>query len=386
MGVNQMGLIVGIDASRNRSGGAKAHLIGILAAADPIKYGIQAVHVWSYRSLLDQLPDYPWLIKHNPPALEQTLFKQIWWQGTALAGEAKSIGCDIIFATDASTVSFFKPMVVLSQDMLSYEPGVMRYFGLGLSRLRLWIILLIQNLAFRRASGVIFLTRYAARIIQQSCGKLQSIAYISHGVDKEFKTLEPVNCWPNAGERPIRCIYISSTEMYKHQWIVVRAISLLRKQGYDLKLTLVGGGAGLAQKLLQDAIAEATVNGKEFVEMLEFLPHQQLPSLLADSDLFVFASSCENMPVTLVEGMAVGLPIACSNRGPMTEVLADGGVYFDPEDVSSISGAIEQIIQSSQLRLAISRKAKILSQKFHWSRCSDETFEFIARTYSRAKK
>jgi glycosyltransferase involved in cell wall biosynthesis len=376
--------IVAIDASRNRSGGAKAHLIGILSECDPAKHGIQAIHVWAFRSLLDQLPDFPWLVKHNPIALEQSLVKQLIWQATALANEVKSAGCDILFTTDASTLCRFKPMVVLSQDMLSYEPGVMRYFGYGFARLRLLVILAVQNLAFRRAAGVIFLTRYAAKVIQQSCGLLPAIAYIPHGVDAVFKHLQAVSSWPDSGERPIRCIYVSNAEMYKHQWVVVEAISLLRKRGYNLMLSLVGGGNGPAQQLLQDMIAVADPKNV-FVKQLEFLPHAELPALLAEADLFVFASSCENMPVTLVEAMAVGLPIACSNRGPMPEVLADGGVYFDPENAESIAGAIEQIIQSPALRLAIAQRAKTLSQQYNWKRCADETFSFIAETYLRTK-
>jgi glycosyltransferase involved in cell wall biosynthesis len=377
-------IILGIDASRNRSGGAKAHLIGILSECDLAKHSIQAVHVWAYRALLDQLPDYPWLMKHNPIALEQSLAKQLVWQATALAGEAKSVGCDILFTTDASTLSRFKPMVVLSQDMLSYEPGVMRYFGYGLARLRLLAILALQNLAFRRAAGVIFLTRYAAKVIQKSCGFLPSIAYIPHGIDAAFKQSQQVSTWPEAGERSISCIYVSNAAPYKHQWVVVRAIAALRQRGHNLSLRLVGGGKGPAQELLQDAIAVSDPGG-EFVEQLAFLPQQELPSHLAKADLFVFASGCENMPVTLLEAMAVGLPIACSNRGPMPEVLADGGVYFDPEDADSIAEAIEQIIQSPVLRLAISQRAKALSEQFSWKRCADETCAFVAETYLRSK-
>ena len=377
-------LKVAIDASRNRSGGAKAHLIGILSECDRAKHGIQEIHVWAFRELLDQLPYCPWLIKHNPISLEQSLVKQLIWQATALANEVKSAGCDILFTTDASTLCRFKPMVVLSQDMLSYEPGVMRYFGYGLARLRLLAILVVQNLAFRRATGVIFLTRYAGKVIQQSCGLLPAIAYIPHGVDVVFKHSQVVSTWPASGEQPIRCIYVSNAEMYKHQWVVVEAISLLRKCGYNLMLSLVGGGKGPAQQLLQDMIA--VVDPKSvFVKQLEFLPHAELPTLMAEADLFVFASSCENMPVTLVEAMAVGLPIACSNRGPMPEVLADGGVYFNPEDSESIAVAIEQIIQSPAMRLAIAQRANTLSQQFNWKRCADETFSFIAETYLRAK-
>ena len=375
---------IGIDASRNRSGGSKAHLIGILTECRPEKYGINEIHVWSFRSLLDQLPNHSWLIKHNPKALEQPLIKQLRWQATKLSGEAKAAGCDILFTTDASTLCRFKPMVVLSQDMLSYEPGVMGHFGYGIARLRLLAILVLQNLAFRRAEGVIFLTRYAANVIQQSCGSLPSIAFIPHGVGAEFKQAEQIHAWPKMDEHPIRCIYVSNAEMYKHQWVVVRAIAALRKRGYDLMLTLVGGGKGRAQNLLQEEIAALDPDGM-FVEQLDFLPQTALPVHLANANLFIFASSCENMPVTLLEAMAVGLPIASSNRGPMPEVLADGGVYFDPEDAESIAGAVEQIVTDEALRTRIAKRAKELSAQYSWQRCSDETFAFVADSALRVK-
>jgi glycosyltransferase involved in cell wall biosynthesis len=106
---------------------------------------------------------------------------------------------------------------------------------------------------------------------------------------------------------------------------------------------------------------------------------------LASNDLFVFASSCENLPVTLLEAMAVGLPIACSNRGPMPEVLEDGGVYFDPENAVSIANAVEQIIVDSTLRTRIATKAKSLSEQYSWARCADETWKFIVETYRSVK-
>jgi glycosyltransferase involved in cell wall biosynthesis len=168
--------------------------------------------------------------------------------------------------------------------------------------------------------------------------------------------------------------------MYKHQWVVVRAVSFLRKRGYNIKLRLVGGGKGKAQRQLEKAVASLDPCG-DFVEQLDFIPHAALPELLSQADLFVFASSCENMPVTLVEAMAVGLPIACSNRGPMPEVLSDGGVFFDPEDSGSIAAAIEQLMQSSALRQSCSRRAKSLAQQYSWKLCADETLEFISKTH-----
>jgi glycosyltransferase involved in cell wall biosynthesis len=377
-------LTIGIDALRNRSGGAVAHLVGILSEGDPVSSGIREVHVWAYQTLLDAIPDRPWLIKHNPPALEQSILKQLWWQRFGFPVEVKLTACQIVLNTDAGTISTVRPAVTMSRDMLSYEPGVIELFGFSRARLRLMLLRYMQNRSLRAADGAIFLTRYAAKIIQQSCGDLPSIAYIPHGVGAAFKQSQQVNVWPEAGERPIRCIYISNAEMYKHQWVVVKAISLLRKRGNNLTISLVGGGKGPAQQLLEDAIAVSDPSGV-FVEQLAFLPQQELPNHLAQGDLFIFASSCENMPNTLVEAMAVGLPIACSSRGPMPEVLADGGVYFNPEDADSIADAIEQIIQSPVLRLAISHRAKALSQQYDWKRCADETWAFIAETYLRTK-
>lgn len=377
-------LTIGIDASRNRSGGAQAHLIGILSECDPTKYGIRAIHVWAFRALLDQLPNHPWLIKHNPIALEQSLLRQLVWQATVLAYEIKSAHCDILFATDASTLCHFKPMVVLSQDLLSYEPGMMRHYGFGLARLRLLAILALQNWAFRRAAGVVFLTNYAAKVIQQSCGRLPSIACVPHGVDVGFKQLQRINPWPTAGERPIRCIYVSNAEMYKYQWVVIKAIAALRQRGYNMLLTLVGGGKGAAQELIRESMACSDPVGV-FVTQLEFLPKNELLAHLALADLFVFASGCETFGITLLEGMAVGLPIACSNRSSLSETLQDGGVYFDPEDADSIAEAIERIVQSTSLRLAIAQRAKELAQQYSWRRCADETWTFVAETSLRAK-
>ena len=69
-GTHPQGLVIAVDASRNRSGGGKTHLINFLQDGDPREYGIREVHVWAYRALLDALPERPWLIKHGPAALE----------------------------------------------------------------------------------------------------------------------------------------------------------------------------------------------------------------------------------------------------------------------------------------------------------------------------
>lgn len=379
-----MSVIVGIDACRIRSGGGKAHLIGILSSLDPVRHRISELHVWSHQAVLCAIPHRSWLVKHNPSALDKSLAKQLWWQAVHLFRDAKEAGCDILFTADASTLCRFRPMVVLSHDMLSYEPGVMRYFGWGYARLRLLAILYLQNAAFRRAEGAIFLTQYAAKVIQESSGRLKNYAIIPHGIGIEFKTIQTKTTWPVNRSRPIQCLYVSPISLFKHQWVTVRAVELLRAKGYDIVLRLAGDGDDEAKSRLSKQIA-ASDPRSVFVKSLGNVEHKAIPDLLANADIFIFASSCENMPNTVLEAMAVGLPIACSNRGPMPEILADGGVYFDPEDAHSISVAIEKIITNEDLRLSIAKRAKVLSEQYSWSRCAEETFAFIVETYKSTK-
>ena len=108
--------------------------------------------------------------------------------------------------------------------------------------------------------------------------------------------------------------------------------------------------------------------------------------MLSKSDIFIFASSCENMPITLIEGMASGLPIACSDRGPMPEVLQDGGTFFNPESSESIKQAIYQIINDPILRQRTIKKSLNLSSEYQWSKCAEETIGFLTETCKKELK
>ena len=371
-------IVVGVDASRNRSGGACAHLIGILCEAHPPDHGIERVHVWAYESLLSQLPERPWLQKHNPPQLEQSILSQALWQVTMLPGEFEARGCDILLNTDAGTLSSLRPSVTMSRDMLSFEPGEIERYGWTQARLRLLLLRYIQCRSLTNSDGAIFLTRHAAELIQECCGRVKRIALIPHGVGTQFREVERDQAWPEKGDRPIRCLYVSKIAPYKHQWHVVRAVGMLRSEGIDAELILVGGGEGPAQRRLQRQIVSS--RAESFVHQEGFVSPGSLPERLAGADIFVFASSCENMPNTLLEAMATGIPIACSDRGPMPEVLGGGGVYFDPEDPSTIARAVRSLVEDPSLRHRSSAVAKHRSADYSWSRCARETCQFLSET------
>lgn len=367
---------LGINASRARSGGAIAHLHGILAAVNPADFGVETIHLWSYPDMLEQLPNAPWLIKHICHHESVSIFTQIFWEYFYLPKELSKYNCDILLNVDAGSVCRFHPCVTMSRDMLSFEAGEMQRFGFSLARLRLTILRVIQISSLKYADGVIFLSKYASDVIQYSTGLLNNSKIIPHGIGFNFKQCFRSDYHDSDIRQKFKLLYISNTDWYKHQWEVVSAIELLRKRGFNLSLTLIGGGKGAPQKKLLEQIDKSDPS-LEFVELIDFIPNSLLPEYLEAADIFIFASSCENLPNTLLEAMASGLPIACSNRGPMPEILGSAGVYFNPEVPISIANALEKLILNPKLRIEKASMALDLSENYSWTKCATETFTYI---------
>ena len=378
-------LKVAIDATRVKSGGGIAHLLGILAVEDISIHGIQQVHIWAYRRLLDRLPNRPWLIKHCPKVTEKSLIKQIYWQAFKLADEIKRVGCQLLFAVDATTFSRFKPMVVLSQNMIPFEVGFETIYGFDKSGIHQRLLLQVQKRAFKFADAVVFLTNYAANRIQLYTGPLKHYTCIAHGVDATFKQINPQAVWPEKKERAIECLYVSPIWEYKHQAELVRATKVLRTRGHNVTLTLTGGGNREGQALLEQEM-QRTDPDRSFVQILDFVPHADIPKLIANADLFVFASSVETFGITLLEAMTIGMPIACSNRSSLPETLQDGGVYFDPQNDQSIAEAIETLIEDAPLRQRLAARAKQLAEPYSWQRCAAQTWNYIAQIFQERSK
>jgi len=370
------GVSVGIDASRNLSGGAIAHIKGLINGGDPSQYGIDAVHLWAHGSLLDALPDNAWLVKHPVAASPGSILRQIAWQRFRLPAEARRLGVQVMFNTDAGSVCPFQPSVTLSQDMLSYEPGEMRrYPWLSKARLRLEILRIVQLRRLGASSASVFLTRYAANVIAP-LARARRVDIIPHGIDQRFLVAgEKRRPFPPTG--PVNCLYVSNAAPYKHQWHVIEGIARARKlSGRDLRLRLVGGASGSSQRRVKAAVRKFDP-GHAFVEQVDFVPNEIILQELAQADVFVFASSCENMPITLLEAMAVGLPIASSDRGPMTEVLDETASFFDPENPAHIAEAICTLLENPDLSVQAGQRARNLARSFTWERCAAATWQLL---------
>lgn len=375
-------LTLGIDASNLHSGGGLTHLIELLRAARPPEYGVERVVVWGGSATLMALDDRSWLEKRTPAELDNGLLQRLHWQRFRLSQAARDEGCAVLFVPGGSYAPGFHTVVTMSRNMLPFEMRELRRYGWTLTTLRLLLLRVMQSRSFQKADGVIFLTEYARDFVTNVSGRLRGhIGVIPHGFNRRFNRAptrqRPIADYDDA--RPYRLIYVSIIDQYKHQWHVVQAVAALRKQGIPIVLDLVGPAYPPALDRLNDTISQVDPD-RRWAHYHGAIAFDTLHHQYAQADLGLFASSCENMPNILLETMASGLPIACSNRGPMREVLGDAGEYFDPEHPDDIARALNVLIGSPQLRTELAQASYTRALQYSWQHCADETFRFLVST------
>jgi glycosyltransferase involved in cell wall biosynthesis len=372
-------LTIGIDAANLRKGGGVTHLIELLREAKPESFGIERVVVWGGRSTLDALDDSSWLDKRNPSELDKGLLQRTLWQCFSLSQAARDLGCDVLFVPGGSYAGNFHPTVTMSQNLLPFEMRELWRYGWSFRTLKFLLLRLVQSRSFQKTDGVIFLTQYARGAVLSVTGILNGISsIIPHGMNPRFNQVPKVQraITEFDDEQPYRILYVSSIDQYKHQWHVVEAVSSIRKLGLPIVLDLVGPAYPPSLKRLNKITSKLDTD-RTWVHYHGTIDFNAIHESYEQSDLAVFASSCENMPNILLEAMAMGLPLACSNRGPMPEVLGNSGVFFNPEMPESIAKALQKLIDSSKLRTELSHASYERVQQYSWERCASETFGFL---------
>jgi glycosyltransferase involved in cell wall biosynthesis len=372
-------MIIGIDASNISTGGGVTHLVEILRKARPLEQGIDQVYIWAQSDTLHQLEDRSWLNKEQDELLNRGLAQRLYWQRFQLPLQLQERKCDLLFVPGGVYLGTFDPFVTMSRTMLPFEWGEIKRYGISWLLFRLLTQRYLQIATFRKADGLIFLSEYAQEVVGKSVKKNpKCTTMISHGISDRFycqpRIQERIDAYDQT--RRFQILYVSHIEPYKHQWHVIEAVAKLVQKGFPVWLNLVGR-LGNAVKRYHRAISEFDPNHK-FVRYHGPQPYTELHSIYHQVDLFVYASSCENLPNTLLEAMASGLPIASSNRGPMPEVLGEAGLYFDPENPDDIADSLLQFLERPNLRKQKAWTAYVHAQSYSWERCARETFSFFA--------
>src|SRR5262249_35040517 len=155
-------------------------------------------------------------------------------------------------------------------------------------------------------------------------------------------------------DRRVVVTCVARMEPVKNHLMLIEAARLLHQAGAHFELWLVGGGEGRAR-------CEAAVAAAGLGERIHFLGYRDdVPALLALSDIGVLTSLQEGIPRAALEAMAVGLPMVATRVTGTREVVRDGdtGFLVDVDDPVALAAALAVLIDDAGLRARMGARGR----------------------------
>jgi len=98
-----------------------------------------------------------------------------------------------------------------------------------------------------------------------------------------------------------------------------------------------------------------------------------LPALYSGAILFTFPTLYEGFGLPVLEAMACGTPVVCSNTSSLPEVVGEAALLVNPGQVDALTDAIWQVIRNEELRQDMRQKGLAQAARFSWQRTAQET-------------
>jgi glycosyltransferase involved in cell wall biosynthesis len=136
-----------------------------------------------------------------------------------------------------------------------------------------------------------------------------------------------------------------------------------------IPVAVVGGA-----QHVQHVFRGVQLQGRDNVRLLGRIDDQQLQQLYAGAAVLVAPSRYEGFCIPIIEAGKLDCPTVFATGSAMTEVAGDGGLPFDPSDLSQCVEMVKRIVSEPALRGRLSAQARANADRFSWSRTAQSIF------------
>lgn len=371
-----------VDCTNTYSGGAKTHLrelsSRISSEAEDIVYTFVGAE-----AIMGILPDVSCAVeKRTHSLLNRGTLARYFWRVFFLPRLVREF--DLVFFPGGTIVGKPTRSVTMSRNMLPLMREEYLRYGLSKYYFKVEFLRMIQRRSFRRATGIIFLSEFAREMVFKELGvqdgNIDSFhRLIPHGIADEFRDVHRSRNYRFPGrDEKLSLLYVSSFDVYKNQETVLLAVKRLRDDGRDVEVRFVGPRNPTAYRRFRRLRNRIDPSG-EWSKVESEIGRHDLCARYAMSDIFIYASTCENLPNILLEAMAAGIPIVCSDSRPMSDILGEGGTYFEARSPVRLAAAILETAESEKLREAVVERAQASARSYDWDMCARETLDFLGQ-------
>lgn len=194
-------------------------------------------------------------------------------------------------------------------------------------------------------------------------GHVKRVEVVSNGIPADFILKSEVV--PNKKKGPLSLLYLSNLMFEKGYVELIKATTALIQEGYDLRLDLVGGIQNEREfQEVKRYIEDNNMN--ELIQYHGLKQGEEKKRFFLKSDLMALPTKyrVEGQPMSIIEGMAAGLPIISADRGIIAELIKDCGVVIEPT-VEGVKAAIKDLVVDDAERMRLGRISRETYEAFY---------------------
>jgi len=348
IGVNALYLIPG------GVGGTEIYLRNLLGALAGIDSENQYVVFTNRETGADLVPAQPNFVRAPQPVWAAFRPARVLWEQFALPAVVRQHQLNVLFNPGfTAPVLCGCPMVTVFHDLQHKEhPEYFRWFDLPFWRLLLWA-------SARQSRGLIAVSHATADDLERYYHRSPQV--IHHGVEPQF--FEIARC--RQPKDYLLCV--STTHPHKNLERLLRVHS----QMPNAPRLVLTGVRGFAAKQIEKFAGDS-------VELAGWIPREQLYDLYRGALGFIYPSTFEGFGMPVLEAMAAGVPVACSDIAPLREVAGSSVRYFDPVSESQIHDALVKLASGAIPTEDAAQRAG----EFTWEKTARDTLDYLSKSSS----
>lgn len=219
--------------------------------------------------------------------------------------------------------------------------------------------------AASQASKIITISEFTKKELQ-ACYQVsdERIQVIHNGYDR--KQFVPAITQPTTSTQPPYLFYVGRIERKKNIDHLLAAFARLKELHPSSLQLWLAGSLGYGFRDLRPSAD---------VKLLGYVSAQQLPMLMQQAQVFVFPSNYEGFGIPVIEALACGTKVACSDIPALREVGGASCWYFNQTDPADMATVIQQALQADSTQARAVNVAQ--AQHYSWEKCGQETWQAL---------
>jgi glycosyltransferase involved in cell wall biosynthesis len=244
-------------------------------------------------------------------------------------------------------------------------------------RERIWFFDLFFKRRLRYASHIVTVSNYIkSEIIDElgvpdhavTCVAEAPAPIFSPKPEGEVARTLRLHSWPKE-----YVLFVGTLEPRKNLSTLIQALAMAKTK---LPLMLVGwlgwGGSEWLQEIQAHGLQERVI-------LAGYVDEASLVSLYNGASVFVYPSFYEGFGLPVLEAMACGCPVICSNVSSLPEVAGDAALLIDPQSPEELSQALDKVLTDSEVRQQMVMRGLKRATEFTWHKTAAKTLDVFAR-------